>query len=178
MVRRAQRATSLRNRPCIRMLFLSSSSKNLLTVRSAGPLCAHCPTVGPPTTHTTTTMLLCGTITVLAMTALAVAQDSTPCSSYDINTGNGGFACSKCVRCSDGMSHHSHGHAWARTRWCVIVSEGQEPEAWPHVENVEATHSSSASPALRWPNDVGLPHMDGIVVWLCGLRATAKRLTV
>jgi hypothetical protein len=65
-----------------------------------------------------------------------------------------------------------------RTRWCVIVSEGQEPVAWPHVDDVEATHSSSASHALRWPNDVGLPLMDGIAVWLCGLRATAKRLNV
>ena len=76
--------------------------------------------------------------------------------------------------------HITHMVTRGRTRWCdsVIVSEGQEPVAWPHVDSVEATHSSSASPALRWPNDVGLPHMDGIAVWLCGLRATAKRLNV
>jgi hypothetical protein len=39
--------------------------------------------------HATTSMLLRGTITVLATTALAVAQDSTPCLSYDVNTGSG-----------------------------------------------------------------------------------------
>jgi hypothetical protein len=96
-------------------------------------------TVGPPTTHATTSMLLRGTITVLAMTALAVAQDSTPCSGYDINTGKGGCLHVRNV-CVAVMACHTVTRG--RTRWCVIVSEGQEPEAWPHVDNVEATHSS------------------------------------
>jgi hypothetical protein len=39
--------------------------------------------------HATTSMLLRGAITVLATTASAVAQDSTPCLSYDVNTGSG-----------------------------------------------------------------------------------------